>query len=81
MVKIKELQDNINKLIKVFDNHNTSFEQTDLVYNTITKKILPDNYAKLFLNHEEGEKPLNLFIAERLEHDVSIWEPSQKTKL
>ena len=30
---------------------------------------------------EEEEKRLNIFIAEQLEGDVSIWEPLQKTKL
>ena len=57
--KNKRISDNAEKLTTVFDQHTTNFEESDFVYNTITKKILPEKIAKVFLNHEqEGEKRL-----------------------
>ena len=71
--KNKRISDNVEKLTTVFDHHNTNFEESDCVYNTVTKKILPEKFAKVFLNHEqEGEKRLQEFTNGRIEGNVSI---------
>ena len=73
----KRISDNVEKLTTVFDHHN------DCVYNTVTKKILPEKFAKIFLNHEQegAEKRLQKFTNDRIEGNISIWKPLKKTKL
>ena len=66
----------------IFEYHNTNFEESENVYNTITKKILPQKLAETFLEQEnEEQRRLMQFIDERIEGDISIWEPLKKTKL
>ena len=35
------ITDNVNQVLDIFEYHNTNFEESENVYNTITKKILP----------------------------------------
>ena len=80
--KNKKISDNVEKLTTVFDYHNTNFEESDCVYNTVTKKILLEKFAKVFLNHEQkGEKRLQEFTNDRVKGSISIWKPLKKTKL
>ena len=73
--KNKRIADNVEKLTIVF-------EESDCVYNTVTKKILPEKFENLFLNHEqEGEKRLKDFISDSIEGNISIWKPLKKAKL
>ena len=71
----KRISYNVEKLTTVFDHHN------DCVYNTVTKKILPEKFAKIFLNHEQegAEKRLQKFTNDRIEGNISIWKPLKKT--
>ena len=63
--KNKRISDNVEKLTTLFYHHNTNFRESYSVYNTVTKKILPEKFAKMFLNHEqEGEKRLQEFTNE-----------------
>ena len=80
--KNKRNSDNVEKLTAVFDHHNANFEKSDSAFNTLTKKILPEKFAKRFLNYEqEGEKRLQEFTNYRMEGIVSIWKLLKKTKL
>ena len=80
--KNKRISDNVEKLTTVFDYHNTKYEEPDCLYNTVNKNILPEKFAKVFLNHEqEGEKCLQEFTTDRIEGSISIWKPLKKTKL
>ena len=57
--KNTQITENAKKLSKVFETHNTNFEDSDAVYNTITNKVLPTHLADQFLAHkEEGKKRL-----------------------
>ena len=80
--KNKRISDDVEKLPTVLDYHNTNFEESDCVYNTVNKNILPEKFAKVFLNHEqEGEKRLQEFTNGSFEGSISIWKPLKKTKL
>ena len=46
--KNKRISDNVEKLTTVFYYHITNFEDSYCVYNTVTKKILPEKFAKCF---------------------------------
>ena len=73
---------NMDKLLTVFKSHDTNFDDSDNVYNILTKRILPKQYCDEFLQHEEiGKKRFNEFIKERFERETSIWSPVTKTKL
>ena len=73
---------NTEKLNTVFANHNIDFTSTTDVYNDITKKVLPKDQADMFLAHDEvGSELFNLFRAERLYGEKSIWDPIVKRKL
>ena len=77
--KNKKISDNVEKLTTVFDYHNTNSEESDCVYNTVTKEILPEKFAKVFLNHEQGgEKRLQEFTNDRIEGSISIWKSLRK---
>ena len=70
---------NTEKLNTVFANHDVDFTSNTDVYNVITKKILPKDQADTFLTHDEvGCKFFNLFRAERLYGEKSIWDPMVK---
>ena len=43
-VKNKRISNNVEKLTTVFDRHNTNFEESDCVYNTVTKKIFQEKF-------------------------------------
>ena len=71
--KSERISDTVEKLTTVFDHHNTNFEESDCVYNTVTKKILPEKLAKVFLNHEqEGEKRLQEFTNRNSHSEVFL---------
>ena len=44
--KSKRILDIVEKLTTVFDHHNTNFEESDRVYNTVNKKILPEKFPQ-----------------------------------
>ena len=52
------------------------------MFNVITKKVLDQNLAKVFLDCEAtGEALYNNFVDERLFGEVSDWEPLKKRKI
>ena len=70
---------NTEKLNTVFANHDVDFTSNTDVYNVVTKKILPKDQADTFLTHDEvGCEFFNLFRAERLYGEKSIWDPMVK---
>ena len=73
---------NTEKLNTVFATHDVDFSSTTDVYNVTAKKVLPKDQADIFLAHGEvGSELFNLFRAERLYGEKSIWDPMVKRKL
>ena len=63
-------------------SHDVNFEESEIVYNVLTNKVLPNALANEFLAaEEEGEKLYTKFIEERLVGPKSIWDPLTKRKL
>ena len=70
----------VRKLSQVCVCHEVKFDETDLVFNVITKKVLPEKFAKEFLEIEdEGNKLYTLFIEERIVGSKSIWGTIKKS--
>ena len=44
--KSEIINESVHKLIQVFISHEVRFDETDLVFNVITKKVLPEKFAK-----------------------------------
>ena len=77
--KSERIKEGVGKLIQVFVSHKVKFDETDLVFNVITKKLLPEEFAKEFLGIEdEGNKLYKLFIEERIVGSKSIWDTIKK---
>ena len=73
---------NVKKLKDIFVLHEITFEESEQVYNIITKAVLDQKLAEQFLSCEkEGEKLLSKFNEERLNGNISIWDPLSKRKL
>ena len=52
------------------------------VYNIITKKVLPENLCREFLEvEEEGKRLYDKFVQERIVGETSIWDPITERKL
>ena len=77
--KSERINEVVGKVIQVFLSHKVKFDETDLVFNVITKKLLPEEFAKEFLGIEdEGNKLYKLFIEERIVGSKSIWDTIKK---
>lgn len=75
-------QDNVRKLMKVFENHSIDFNNSNDVFNTITKAVLPEKSSEEFLKHESiGENMYKDFKDERITGNKPIWEKMTKRKL
>ena len=62
--------------------HEITCEESEQVYNIITKAVLDQKLAEQFLSCEkEGEKLLSKFNEERLNGNISIWVPLSQRKL
>ena len=73
---------NTEKLRTVSANHDVNFTSNRDVYNVIAKKVLPKDQADVFLAHDEvGSEFFNLFRAESLYGEKSVWHPMVKRKL
>ena len=80
--KRKRINENIEKILSVFTDHNVSFESCNTVYNIVTKKILPSQFATKFLAAKSiGKQRYKNFVQERLIGNTSIWELLGKEKL
>ena len=65
--KSEKLNEDVRKLSQVFVSHEVKFNETDLLFNVITKKVLTEKFAKEFLEIEnEGNKLKKLFVEERI---------------
>ena len=61
--KSERINEDVRKLSQVFVSHEVKFDETDLVFNLITKKVLPEKFAKEFLEIEdEGNKLYKLLV-------------------
>ena len=80
--KNQRINDNVKKMSGVFASHEVNFENSDVLYNVLTKKVLPDNLAKEFLEIEkEGQCLYEQFIEERIVRSKCIWDSITKRKL
>ena len=80
--KNQRINDNVKKMSEVFASHEVNFENSDVLYNVLTKKVLPDNLAKEFLEIEkEGQCLYEQFIEERIVGSKCIWDSITKRKL
>ena len=71
--KSQRINEDVRKMSQVFVSYEVKFDETDLVFNVITKKVLPQKFAKEFLEIEdEGNKWYKLFIEERMAGSKSI---------
>ena len=58
----------MQKLDEPFKTHNANFDESDSVFNDVTKKLLHPKLAEEFLTHETiGKELLENFIKERFE--------------
>ena len=77
--KSERINEVVGKVIQVLLSHKVKFDETDLVFNVITKKLLPEEFANEFLGIEdEGNKLYKLFIEERIVGSKSIWDTIKK---
>ena len=73
---------NVKKLKDIFVLQEITFEESEQVYNIITKAVLDQKLDDQFLSCEkEGETLLSKFNEERLNGNGSIWDPLSKRKL
>ena len=72
----ERINESVRKLTQMFVSHKVKFDDTDLVFYVITKKVPPE---KLFLEIEDkGNKLYKLFIEERIFGSKSIWDTKKK---
>ena len=72
----------MQKLDETFKTQNVNFDESECVFNVITKKVLNPKLAEEFLAHETiGKELLENFTKERFEGEKSIWGPITKRKL
>ena len=80
--KKQRITSNLQKLDETFKTHNVNFDESECVFDVVTKKVLNPKLAEEFLAHEtNGKELLENFINERFEGEKSIWEPITKSKL
>ena len=79
--KNKRNNESVDKVSEVLKSHDVNFEESEIVYNVLTNKVLPNALANEFLAAAEGEKLYRKFIEERLVGLKSIWDPLTKRKL
>ena len=71
--KNERIDDDIKKMSYLFCSHELNFEKSDVLFNVLTKKVLPENLAKEFLETErEGRKLHEQFIKKRIVGSKSI---------
>ena len=63
--KNERISDNIKNISDVFYSNEINFEKSDVLFNVLTKKVLPENFVKEFLEIDrEGCKLCEQFIKE-----------------
>ena len=77
--KNRRIQDKVGKISEVFHTYDVGFDDTDGVFNILTKKVLPQPSAERFLDVQKiGEERYECFVKERIEGDSSIWDTIKK---
>ena len=80
--KKSRLSTNVNKLLDVFNTQGTTFEESDEVYNVLTKKVLATDLAETFLSMRGADNVKSCeFISENLLGSKSLWDTIKKEKL
>ena len=80
--KNQHITSNVQKLGEIFKTQNVNFDESECVFDAVTKKVLNLKLAEEFLSHETtGKELLENFIKERFEGEKSIWHPITKSKL
>ena len=80
--KNSRLSTNVNKLLDVFNTQGITFEESDEVYNVLTKKVLATDVAEAFLSMRgAGNAKYCEFVSENLLGSKSIWDTIKKKKL
>ena len=72
--KIARLSTNVNKLLDVFNTQGMFFEESDEVYNVLTKNVLATDVAETFLPMRAGNARYCEFVWENLLGSKSIWD-------
>ena len=73
---------NINELLDVFNTQGITFEDSDKVYNVLTKRVLATDVVETFLSmREAGNAKYCEFFSEKLFSSKSIWDTIKKEKL
>ena len=68
--------DNVKKMSYVFCSHDINFEKSDVLFNVLTKKVLPE-----FLEIERERRKLHeQFLEKRIVGSKSIWDTINKGK-
>ena len=80
--KNQHITSNVQKLDETFKAQNLNFDESECVFDVVTKKILNPKLAEEFLAHETtGKELLENFMKEKFEEEKSIWDPITKSKL
>ena len=80
--KNQRITSNVQKLDETFKTQDVNFDESECVFDVITKKVLTPKLAEEFLGHETiGKELLENFTKERFEGEKSIWGPITKRKL
>ena len=71
--KNERINDSLKKMSDVFCSHEINSEKSDIVFNVLTKKVLPESLAKEFLETEKEVRELHeKSIEERIVEAKSI---------
>ena len=66
---------NKSKISKVFNTYDVNFDAVDIVFNALTKQVLPQQGAEWFLDMQEiGGEKYQTFMTQRIEGKSSIWD-------
>ena len=68
LVQKDSIHNNTEKISSVFTDYEVSFDESENVFNVLTKKVLPQKPAETFLKVEEiDQERYELFVTEKLE--------------
>jgi len=70
---------NVKKTINMLSDLNVGFEESDCVFNVLSKAVLPTKASTEMLNNFEiGRQLYKEFIEERITGATSLWSPMKK---
>lgn len=78
-LKNKRIQNSVCKISEVFNTYDVNFDAVDIVFNALTKQVLPQQGAEWFLDVQEiGGEKYQTFMTQRIEGKSSIWDTISK---